>query len=279
VSRWSERWWELLPEGRGEGRGRRARAQGVAWARAGRVGDLRTSAGHLTGRVQGARATPYLVEVLVPVLPDEAWRAVAGVVASRARHEAQLLAGQVPDGLAVDLAGTGVALFPDRSEVEVSCPCGREADPCEHVTALWESTAERFDRDPFAWLRLRGRGRERLLAEIAAARRRSAEGTSGGRGLPVAELSPGGWARARAPLEDAVVSVVAAPDTPAGPLRLLGDPPGWAGGVGAGDLFSPLVEGAARYAARLVDDIAWAAERPGAGTASSGRQAPHAADR
>jgi hypothetical protein len=52
------------------------------------------------------------------------------------------------------------------------------------------------------------------------------------------------------------------PRTPAGPLRLLGDPPGWTGGVSAGDLFAPLVIRAAAWARRLA--TADAAEgRPG----------------
>jgi hypothetical protein len=37
------------------------------------------------------------------------------------------------------------------------------------------------------------------------------------------------------------------PATPAAPLRVLGDPPGWAGGVTAWDLFRQLVERAAAF--------------------------------
>jgi uncharacterized Zn finger protein len=270
VSGWAERWQRLLPGGGAVDAAepaaaltRRAVAQGHAWARAGRVADLRTRPGLLTGRVHGGRATPYLVEVGLPVMADEDWTATAEVIASRARHEAQLLAGHVPDGLEADLEAVGVVLFPAPGDIAVGCPCGREAEPCAHAAALWAVAGERFEQDPFAWLRLRGRGRERLLADIASARRR---GTPRPAGLAVTDLPAAAWTRAREPLEDLAVALPAPPERPAGPLRLLGDPPGWAGGVSAGDLFAPLV---ARGAAHVLDVVTRAGD-PADGAPGSG---------
>ncbi len=39
-----------------------------------------------------------------------------------------------------------------------------------HAAGVWLAAAERIAADPFALLRVRGRGRERLLAEVAATR-------------------------------------------------------------------------------------------------------------
>jgi hypothetical protein len=62
------------------------------------------------------------------------------------------------------------------------------------------------------------------------------------------------WITAAGDVDDFVPAPPAPPRTSAGPLRLLGDPPGWAGGVTAGDLFAPLVERGAQWATALLDD-------------------------
>ncbi len=245
---WVDRWRQLLPMTE---EGRRRFNQGRAFQRSGRVTGVRTSPGRLVGQVQGSRATPYLVEVLLPPLDDAAWATVLEVVAGQARHAARLLAGQLPDALAGDLAERGIELFAAAEQVDARCACGEASRPCAHVVALWEAAAERFAQDPFAFLLLRGRGREHLLAELAAARRR-AGGRDAAEGLPVADLVSAGWVRLRAPLDDLELPGAEPPESPAGPLRLLGDPPGWAGNVPAGELFRPLVVNAADCARDLL---------------------------
>jgi len=64
----------------------------------------------------------------------------------------------------------------------------------------------------------------------------------------------GDWIHAAVDFEELVEAVPQPPRTVAGPLRLLGDPPGWAGGVSAGDLFAPLVQRGAMWAAALLED-------------------------
>jgi hypothetical protein len=239
---WAERWWHLLTVGAD---GARRVTEGRGYQRSGRVTDVRIRAGLATGRVQGTRATPQLAELTVPVLTPPEWAEVVDVLVGQLRHSARLLAGLTPVGLDHELTGRGVALFPDADEVAVTCGCGEQAMPCAHVAAVWHAVATRIADDPFEWLRLRGRGREQLLADVAAAR----GGADGGApdGLALTNVPADGWRRARAPLEDVVVPRADTPVTPAPPLRALGDPPGWPRGPSAPDLFSPLIEGAARW--------------------------------
>lgn len=249
MSGWVERWWALLPQSE---EAIRRFNQGRAFQRSGRVTAVRMAPGRLTGQVQGSRATPYLVEVQIPVLDDAGWGVVLDIVAAQVRHGAKLLAGHPPEGLAEDLDNRGVSLFGHAEDVDASCACGEADRPCAHLVALWEAAAERFAADPFAFLHLRGRGREHLLAELAAARRR-ARGVREEPGIDLAGLSVAGWSRAAVPLDDVDLPRIEDPEIPAGPLRLLGDPPGWSGGVTAYDLFRPLVEGAAARARDLDD--------------------------
>jgi uncharacterized Zn finger protein len=238
---WGDRWRALVDDTSPQTALRAGR--GRVYERSGRVTDLRPAPGLLTARVQGSRATPYLVEIGLPVLDDSEWEAVLGAVAEQARYAARLLAGQAPEGLSDELASRGLRLFPHPAELSTSCACEDPRPMCKHVVAVIEALARRLDTDPFALLHLRGRGRERFLADLATVR---AGGEQAERGLPMSALSGADWTALRAPL-DGVEAAPAADD----PLTRLGDPPGWTGGVSAADLFRPLVRRGA----------AWAAER------------------
>lgn len=257
MSELAERWRALLPAADAEGARRRI-VQGTAFYRSGRVAGLRIGPGRASGGVQGATATPYHVEVLVEVLDEPDWEAFVETVGGELRLAAALLAGRWPDGLADTLAARGVDLAGGPGSMEPRCPCGEADRPCAHLAALWEALADRIAEDPFVLLRLRGRGRQRILADLAGARRahtadpgqatRLDAGT-----IPVSALDPGRWSSAREDLAELDIAPLAArPDLPAGPLRLLGDPPAWAGPGSARDTFAPLVEQAARYAERVV---------------------------
>lgn len=245
---WSQAWLALV-EG-SDPRVARRLHQGRSYHRAGRVTDLRVQAGGASVRVQGDRATPFAVSVTVPQLSDAAWEQVVGALAGQVRHTARLLAGHAPDSLDAELEGTGVRIVPTLGELEVSCDCNDATWPCGHVAALWEALAQRFDEDPFTLLRMRGRGRERLMSELAAVRRRRHRGDVSP-GVALEQLDTSSWTVARRPLDALTIPDPTPPPTPAGSLRLLGDPPGWSGGVDAWKLLAPRVEAAAEWIQRL----------------------------
>lgn len=219
--------------------------RGRAAARAGRVTDVRIRPGRLTARVQGSRATPFLVEVLVGTLPDAAWDTVLGLLAGTARHTARLLVGQAPECLLEEAAEHDVTLVPN--VLESRCGCGEPGRLCSHAAAAWEAFAERLEAVPLDLLALRGRSRERLLRD--AALRRAGPTQAGG--LPLSALEPTGWTSPRAPLESIALPRPTDAATPAPSLRLAGDPPGWTGAVAAWDLLAPVIARAAARARAL----------------------------
>ncbi len=237
--RWSERFRAIFDTDEPQGLVRRGR--GVAFARAGRAHDLRVLPGRLTGRVQGKLATPHTVALTVPTLDDAAWEALITSVTGQARHSVRLLSGQTPDGLAEELDAVGVHLFPQGEEVAVE---SSEADAHPTPASAWaviEAAAEALEHDPFMLLRLRGRGREQLLAELAERRR----GSSGPAGVPVPDGMAGTAPRAPLP----TFRPLEVPQE--SPLAVRGDPPGWTGGVSAADLLGPLTERAAAWAEQV----------------------------
>lgn len=250
TSRWAQRWMDLLEDDNPQVV--RRLMQGHNLLRSGRVTGVSIGRGVVSGSVQGFSATPLAVEVALPVLGDEEWATVVGALASQVRHRARLLAGQVPDGLEAQLEANGLSLFPPRRDLDVTCRCGDPVLPCMHAAGLWLAVAAEIDADPFALLRVRGRGRERVLADSAAVR--NAALPQAPPGIALAQIPRESWLSARRDVDDFVPAPPAPPMIAAGPLRLLGDPPGWSGGVSAGDLFAPLVERGARWAAALLDD-------------------------
>ena len=258
TSRWAQRWAEIPDDGTAQVV--RRLMQGRNLLRSGRVTRLEMNRGVVSASVQGFSATPLAVEITVPVLADDQWGVIVEALSAQVRHRARLLAGQVPDGIDSQLEAQGLSLFPERAEIDITCRCDDEVVPCMHAAGVWLAAADEIERDPFALLRLRGRGRERLLAESAAVRSRGVQAAPAG--VALSQLPADAWVSARRDVDDLVPPPPAAPRTAAGPLRLLGDPPGWAGGVSAGDLFAPLVERGARWAADLLEDPE--AQPPGA---------------
>jgi uncharacterized Zn finger protein len=61
--------------------------------------------------------------------------------------------------------------FPSPSrELMLDCSCPDDAVPCKHLAATFYLLAESFDEDPFGILAWRGREREDLMENLAAAR-------------------------------------------------------------------------------------------------------------
>ena len=193
-----EQWWSRRFIAVLESYGMSGRlARGRSYARAGQVLDFKLAQGKVTAQVQGSRPRPYQVRIGVLPLTTPQWRRVQERLASQALFRAKLLAGEMPREIEEVFGDCGTPLFPrSSSDLDMHCSCPDWGVPCKHLAAVCYVLAEEFDRDPFAMLAWRGRGREELLAALrqlqaaaqGSAGRRGAEGSAGDRG---AEGSPG----------------------------------------------------------------------------------------
>ena len=251
MSSWSAQWMEALeglplPDDAKERRIRQSRAT----ASSGRVQAFSATPGRLTARVQGGRPTPYLVAVDVPQLSGEEWETLITLLAEQVRLCARLLAGQEPEEF-IDLARErGVDLIPNIADVTFMAGHGPDEEVPTVGVAVWAAMGQALRHDPYPLLRVRGRGRERLLHEISVARGRHDTPD----GIPLSALSPVGWTRARGVMEavDFPSPTLASRQAPS--LAALGDPPGWAGAMDAVHLFGATIETASHEAARLLAD-------------------------
>jgi uncharacterized Zn finger protein len=163
-----EQWWSRRFIAVLESYGMSGRlARGRSYARAGQVLDFELTQGKVTARVQGSRVRPYQVRIGVLPLTTAQWRTVQERLASQALFRAKLLAGEMPREIEEVFAGCGTPLFPrSPGDLDMRCSCPDWEVPCKHLAAVCYVLAEEFDRDPFAMLAWRGRGREELLTAL-----------------------------------------------------------------------------------------------------------------
>jgi uncharacterized Zn finger protein len=190
-----EQWWSRRFIAVLESYGMSGRlARGRSYARAGQVLDFELSQGKVTARVQGSRIRPYQVRIGVLPLTKAQWRTVEGRLASQALFRAKLLAGEMPREIEEVFADCGTPLFPHSpGDLDMRCSCPDWEVPCKHLAAVCYVLAEEFDRDPFAMLAWRGRGRDDLLTAL-----RKVQGGPGGSGFQAGREAPAGAAGASA---------------------------------------------------------------------------------
>jgi uncharacterized Zn finger protein len=103
------------------------------------------------------------------------WRRVMQQLASQALFRAKLLAGEMPHEIEEVFSECGTPLFPrSAADLDMHCSCPDWGVPCKHLAAVCYVLAEEFDRDPFAMLAWRGKGRDELLTAL-----RQIQGQSG----------------------------------------------------------------------------------------------------
>jgi uncharacterized Zn finger protein len=176
---WAKRWTAVL-----ESFNIGARLQrGRSYARLGQVLSIDVAKGSIAARVQGSRATPYKVAIVVKPLSAADWKKVAAATASQALFASKLLGGEMPQEMESAFRTAGVTLFPERlNDLKTDCSCPDWSNPCKHIAAVYYLMGEEFDRDPFLIFRMRGMNRDEFMALL---------GESGAVRLPVeAPLPP-----------------------------------------------------------------------------------------
>jgi uncharacterized Zn finger protein len=164
---WSDRFIAVLED---MGMGSRLQ-RGRTYARKGQVMSLDVDAGSVTAMVQGSRPRPYRVRIGIAAFGKGEWARVERSLADNAWYAAKLLAGEMPEDIETAFADAGLSLFPaTAAELSLDCSCPDFAVPCKHLAAAFYLLAESFDEDPFTILAWRGRTRDDLMANVAAAR-------------------------------------------------------------------------------------------------------------
>ncbi len=163
---WAQRWIHVLESFELGGR----LARGRTYARQGQVLSIDIQEGSVDSTVQGSRRDPYKVKIRVKTIPLQKWLELSKTAFSQAIVAAKLLAGEMPQDIEKLFADHCLSLFPDKyDDLETDCSCPDYSNPCKHIAAVYYLLGEEFDRDPFLIFRMRGLGKEQLIALITKA--------------------------------------------------------------------------------------------------------------
>jgi uncharacterized Zn finger protein len=143
-------------------------ASGRRAARAGHVRGLTVSSSLATAHVRDPdEPTSHRARIAVRAFGAAEWSRAEAALVAQARFAADLLAGRMPAGIEIVLAGAGLNLLPlSLDEIAMDCTCGRRPMPCVHVAAACYALAASFDTDPFGAFAWRGRPRDELLLRL-----------------------------------------------------------------------------------------------------------------
>ena len=160
--------------------------RGRSSVRSGAIIDLKISAGEVKALVQGSRAKPYEVTILIKTLNKNTWNQLTSACEGKLASLEELLAGNFPGAVEEMFMQRKTGLFPSPKEIEFACSCPDWTSMCKHIAATLSGIGARFDEDPMLFFILRGVdsadlikrvGRtEALLPKVSKKVSRSSEG-------------------------------------------------------------------------------------------------------
>lgn len=166
--------------------------RGRTYARKGQVISLEVIPGSVTAQVRGSRARPYRIRIGIPAFGKSEWARVGGEWLKMFGTPQNCCPARCPTTSGACSPGSACRCSRHRPGAVAGLLLPPIAPSCKHLAATFYLLAESFDDDPFAILAWRGREREDLLANLAAARTE---------GPPAADRAPNRPAR---PLADCV---------------------------------------------------------------------------
>lgn len=138
---------------------------GRALARSGRIGGLIVEPGRVTSSVDEERGL-WTTRISLPVLDEQALRALVEVLDSSPNRVDALLGGELPHDLVEYADELGAELLPYGEELSSVCTCDHWHDVCVHAVGVLHQVAWLADRDPLVLFHLRGLPREVLVAAV-----------------------------------------------------------------------------------------------------------------
>lgn len=128
--------------------------RGRSYVRNGSVCDLKISQGAIKAQVSGSEL--YHATVHIDPLPALAWQDIKSECAGGIASVLELLQGKLSSSVMNVVTDRHTGLFPDQSEISLSCDCPDHAYLCKHLAAVLYGIGARLDKSPELLFILRG---------------------------------------------------------------------------------------------------------------------------
>jgi uncharacterized Zn finger protein len=136
--------------------------RGRSYVRNGLVIDLQIAKGKVRAMVSGSDL--YDVEITIAPLTAKRWKNICRECSGTIDSLVELLQGRFAKGVMDRVCREGDGLFPQPSEIELSCSCPDWADMCKHVAGALYGIGARLDNEPRLLFELRGVDESELVA-------------------------------------------------------------------------------------------------------------------
>jgi uncharacterized Zn finger protein len=136
--------------------------RGRSYVRNGLVIDLQIAKGKVTAMVSGSEL--YEVEIAIAPVAAKRWKGICRECAGTIDSLIELLQGRLAKGVMDRVCREGDGLFPQPSEIKLSCSCPDWADMCKHVAGALYGIGARLDTQPRLLFELRGVDESELVA-------------------------------------------------------------------------------------------------------------------
>jgi uncharacterized Zn finger protein len=128
----------------------------------GLVIDLQIAKGKVTAMVSGSDL--YDVEITIAPVTAKRWKNICRECSGTIDSLVELLQGRLAKGVMDRVCREGDGLFPQPSEIKLSCSCPDWADMCKHVAGALYGIGARLDAEPRLLFELRGVDETELVA-------------------------------------------------------------------------------------------------------------------
>lgn len=139
--------------------------RGKTYVRNGAVLDLKITQGKIAALVQGSRAKPYKVEIVIEPLSEATWKTITKACEGKIESLQELIEGTFPKALAELFTAPGKGLFPSPKEISLNCNCPDWATMCKHVAATLYGVGSRLDAAPELFFVLRNVNINQLISK------------------------------------------------------------------------------------------------------------------
>ena len=136
--------------------------RGRSYVRNGLVIDLQIAKGKVTAMVSGSEL--YEVEIAIAPVAAKRWNGICRDCAGTIDSLIELLQGRLAKAVMDRVCRDGDGLFPQPSEIKLSCSCPDWADMCKHVAGALYGIGARLDTQPRLLFELRGVDESELVA-------------------------------------------------------------------------------------------------------------------
>lgn len=131
--------------------------RGRTYANKGAVTSIQFNDNVINAKVQGTRARPYRIEIVIPKFSLLQKRKIIDSISENSLILAKLLNRQLPDELMQVAEKNGAKVFPSTwQDFDMACSCPDWAVPCKHLAAVLYVISSEIDKNPGIVFQLHG---------------------------------------------------------------------------------------------------------------------------